>query len=235
MGRLPALNPRSRDACVVALACLSFGCQDDTKAAARSAPRERSEVVVAQGTPPETKAPGPSPIPVAAGTGPAVMRKICEGQLAKSGRDLTKKSLARKFAPGAKAPSPTLTSGKWLWINLWAAWCAPCKEEMPRLSSFASRLAQNGHEVTLAFVSLDDDERQLEQFLAGASEGLPRATYWLRDGRERDDWLTAMGLPKAPDLPVQLLVDPRGKVRCTVNGAIEESDYNEVASVLTTP
>jgi len=191
--------------------------------------------VAAQGAPPETKAPAPSPSPATAGAGPAVMRKVCDGQLAKSGRDLTKKSLARKSAPGAKAPSTTLATGKWLWINLWAAWCAPCKEEMPRLSSFASRLAQSGHEVTFAFVSLDDDERQLEQFLAGAGEGLPHATYWLRDGRERDEWLTSMGLPKAPELPVQVFVDPRGKVRCTVNGAIEDGDYNEVASVLTSP
>jgi thiol-disulfide isomerase/thioredoxin len=234
MGRLPALSPRRRG-CVVAFAWLAFGCQDEaTKAAARSASRERSEVVAAQSAAPETKAPAPSPSLATAGAS-AVTRKVCDGQLAKSGRDLTKKSLARKFAPGARAPSSALPTGKWLWINLWAAWCAPCKEEMPRLASFASRLAQGGHEITLAFVSLDDDERQLEQFLAGAGEGLVRATYWLRDGRERDDWLTSMGLPKAPELPVQVLVDPRGKVRCTVNGAIEDGDYNEVASVLAAP
>jgi thiol-disulfide isomerase/thioredoxin len=162
------------------------------------------------------------------------MRKVCDGQLAKLGRDLTKKPLARKAAPGTKTPSGALPTGKWLWINLWAAWCAPCKEEMPRLQSFASRLTQSGHEITLAFVSLDDDERQLEQFLASGVEGLPRASYWLRDGRERDDWLTSMGQPKAPELPVQVLVDPRGKVRCTVNGAIENGDYDEIAAVLAT-
>jgi hypothetical protein len=106
---------------------------------------------------------------------------------------------------------------------------------MPRLASFTSRLAQAGQEATLVFVSLDDDERQLEQFLARGGDGLTRATYWLRDGRERDDWLTAMGLPKAPDLPVQVLVDPRGKVRCTVHGAIEDADYAEIASALAAP
>ena len=166
---------------------------------------------------------------------PAAPRKVCDGQLAKAGRDLTKKPLARKVAAGAKALPATLPTGRWLWINLWAAWCVPCKEEMPRLASFASRLAQAGQDVTLTFVSLDDDERQLEQFLAGGGAGLTRATYWLRDGRERDDWLTAMGLPKAPDLPVQVLVDARGKIRCTVHGAIEEGDYAEIAAALAGP
>jgi hypothetical protein len=87
----------------------------------------------------------------------------------------------------------------------------------------------------MSFVSLDDDERQLEQFLGSAPEGTPRATYWLRDGRERDEWLTSMGLPKAPELPVQILVDPRGKIRCVVNGAIETGDYNELATVFSMP
>jgi thiol-disulfide isomerase/thioredoxin len=208
-------------------------CQDDaTKAAARSASRERSEVVVAKGGAPDAAVslggPAASPPPLA----PAPPRKLCDGQVGKPGRDLTKKLLARKSAAGAKLPSAALPTGKWLWINLWAAWCVPCKEEMPRLASFAARLAQAGQGVTLAFVSLDDDERQLEQFLAAGGEGIARASYWLRDGRERDDWLTAMGLPKAPDLPVQVLVDPRGKVRCTVHGAIEDGDYAEIAGAL---
>jgi thiol-disulfide isomerase/thioredoxin len=211
-------------------------CRDDaSQAAARAASRERSEIVVAKGGPPETKPPAANAAASAPPTAPALPRKVCDGQLGRPGRDLTKKPLARKLAPGAKMPSSALPTGKWLWINVWAAWCVPCKEEMPRLASFASRLAQGGQEVTIAFVSLDDDERQLEQFLAGGGEGITRATYWLRDGRERDDWLLAMGLPKAPDLPVQVLVDPHGKVRCTVHGAIEDGDYAEIAGALAAP
>jgi thiol-disulfide isomerase/thioredoxin len=217
-------------ASVLASVGMVTSCENETtKAAARAAARERSEIVVAkEGVPePKVSAPNAGPAPP-----PAPARKVCEGQLGKPGRDLTKKPLARKAAAGQRPPPATLSPGKWIWINLWAAWCAPCKEEMPRLASFASRLAQADRAVTLAFVSLDDDERQLEQFLAAASGDLTTATYWLRDGRERDDWLTAMGLPKAPELPVQILIDPRGKVRCTVHGAIEDGDYAEIAGVL---
>ena len=234
MGRLPALTTGRLSLGILACAGLSASCRDDaSQAAARAASRERSEIVVAQGGAPETKASAASaPSPP---TAPAAPRKLCDGQLGKPGRDLTKKPLARKFAPGAKMPTAALPTGRWLWINLWAAWCVPCKEEMPRLATFTARLAQAGQDVTLAFVSLDDDERQLEQFLGGGGDGLTRATYWLRDGREREQWLMAMGLPKAPDLPVQVLVDPRGKVRCTVHGAIEDGDYAEIAGALATP
>ena len=232
MGRLPALTRGVLGASILASAWMAAGCEnsDATKAAARGASRERSEIVIAkEGVSAEPKAPAAA---VTTPPAPQLARKVCDGQPGKPGRDLTKKPLARKAAPGQRPPAATLSPGKWIWINLWAAWCAPCKEEMPRLASFASRLAQAGRDVTLAFVSLDDDERQLEQFLASASGGLTSSTYWLRDGRERDDWLTAMGLPKAPDLPVQILVDPRGKVRCTVHGAIEDGDYAEIAGAL---
>jgi thiol-disulfide isomerase/thioredoxin len=136
---------------------------------------------------------------------------------------------------GAKSAGALYFPGHWTWVNLWAAWCAPCKEEMPRLQSFASRVAQAGGELALSFVSLDDDERQLEQFLAAQPETGVRATFWLREGRERDEWLAAAALGKDPSLPVQLLVDPKGKVRCVVNGAISDSDYAEVAAIVSTP
>ena len=232
MGRLPALTSLRVPLCLLISAGGAASCRDDaSQAAARAASRERSEVVAAKGEAPETKASSA----VTAPPSPSAPRKLCDGQTGKAGRDLTKKPLARKGAPGAKLPASVLPSGRWLWINLWAAWCAPCKEEMPRIAAFAPRLAQAGQDVTLAFVSLDDDERQLEQFLAADGDGHPRATYWLRDGRERDEWLTAMGLPKAPDLPVQVLVDPRGKVRCTVHGAVEDRDFPEIAGTFAAP
>ena len=229
MGRLPPLT------IAMAVVLAIFGCEDGaTKAAAKAASRERSEVVAATGTA-EVKKTAPPIASAPSSPAPVHLRRVCDGQLAKPARDVPKKAISRKAAPGAKMPAVALPSGKWVWINLWAAWCGPCKEEMPRLARFSSRLAEAGKDVALTFISLDDDERQLEQFLAAAAPDQTRATYWLKEGRERDEWLAAVGLPKAPDLPVQLLVDPRGKIRCTVHGAIEDGDYAEILSTVSLP
>src|SRR5439155_12178446 len=113
--------------------------------------------------------------------------------------------------------------------------CAPCKEEMPRLSTFAERIGQAGGHLSLAFISLDDDERQLEEFLAAQPDAGVRSTFWLREGHERDEWLASAGIARDPSLPVQLLVDPKGKVRCMVNGAVSDGDYAEIAAIVTGP
>jgi thiol-disulfide isomerase/thioredoxin len=230
MGRLQAVRVFSPAAAVCSGIVFIAGCNEDAKKAAASAARERSEVVQATGTMPVLVVPTTPSSATAAH--PSVQRRLCEGQLAKPGHDVPKRSPSRKSALGASPLLPSIPSGKWTWVNLWAAWCAPCKEEMPRLRTFAARLGQAGKDVSLVFISLDDDERQLEQFLGAQPEDGVRATYWLREGHERDEWLLGIGLVRDPQLPAQLLIDPHGKVRCTVIGAVEEQDFAEIAAIV---
>lgn len=37
--------------------------------------------------------------------------------------------------------------GKWLVVNFWATWCAPCKEEMPELSALQEKFGGDDFEV----------------------------------------------------------------------------------------
>jgi len=136
-------------------------------------------------------------------------------------------------AAHATAPVPIDPSAAhWTWLNLWAAWCVPCREEMPLLRSWTARLRQEGAHVELALLSLDDDERQLQQFLDRATGELPRASAWLPGGTTRTRWLKAVGLRDSPGLPVQLLVRPGGALACTIQGAVEPSDYDEVSRII---
>lgn len=195
--------------------------------------KQRSQAVTASG--PAAAAPPPAPKPEPA-PAPAKPRVLCAGQLDKPGRALPSSSLlSRATAAGATelpAELPAAGHGKWTWINLWAAWCAPCKEEMPRLRSWQKKLTGQGKHFQLFFVSLDDDSRQLKAFLGAQPAGGMRATYWLRDGAHREKWLKAAGVGDDPELPVQVLVDPEGKVRCVMHGAVVDSDFSRVEKIV---
>lgn len=117
-----------------------------------------------------------------------------------------------------------------MWITLWAAWCEPCKKELPLLLEWKQKLAQEGTPIELVFLSLDDDERQLAAFLAAHPE--LGSTYWLREGEEREKFMSALGLPADPRLPVQLLASRAGAVSCRIDGAVEAEDYARVRSVV---
>jgi len=114
------------------------------------------------------------------------------------------------------------------WVNLWAAWCEPCKKEIPLLRQFQAELAQAGQPINLEFISIDDDPRQLQRFLdAQPSSGI-KQTYWLKEGTERQEWLPEAGLSPDPRLPVHLLVDASGKIFCRIEGSIEAGDFEAI-------
>ncbi|HEY0463390.1 MAG TPA: TlpA disulfide reductase family protein [Polyangiaceae bacterium] len=165
---------------------------------------------------------------------PKKPRSLCAGKLAEQGRSVPKKHVSRAAAKCAPelAESLTIGAGKWTWLNFWAAWCAPCKEEIPRLLAFEQKLAASGAAFRLSFVSLDDDERQLHDFLDSQPSSGLHASYWLKEGNEREDWLKSAGQnPDAP-LPFHLLVDPKGKIRCAIQGAVEDGDYAEISGIV---
>jgi thiol-disulfide isomerase/thioredoxin len=161
-------------------------------------------------------------------------RALCDGRLEADGRAMPtkKKAIGRRAAPGANELPPEPTYSGFTWVNFWAAWCVPCKEEIPRLFSWQERLRAKNKNFRVMFVSLDDDERQLTSFLASQPEAGLRSTYWLHEGREREEWLLGAGVDPDPDLPQHLLVDSKGKVRCRVRGAIEDSDYDTLVNLL---
>jgi thiol-disulfide isomerase/thioredoxin len=161
----------------------------------------------------------------------APARKLCEDDLAQPGRTLPKGSFTGVAAAGEARSDGHLTPdrAKWTWINFFAAWCGPCKEEMPRLRSFQQRLAGS---LDVVFVSLDDDERQLRQFLEAQNASGVRSALWLQPGKTRASWLGGLKLKESPDLPAHVLVDRAGKVRCIAGGAVEEADFATIAAIV---
>jgi thiol-disulfide isomerase/thioredoxin len=241
MGRLQALTALVLVA-VAWCGCDRDGDRDPANRVATPAGTARSEVVKASGPSGAAATAGvdaagllpASPHPSSPSSSPSAGRALCEGQLGLPGRTLPPRTLAHAEAPDEGPVPRTLPTGggRWTWLNFWAAWCGPCKEEMPRLRQWEADLARAGSPVNLAFVSVDDDERQLVKFLQAQPKTGVRATYWLPDGPARDLWLAAMKLRNPPDLPAHGFIDPEGKLRCVVQGVVAPGDYALLASIV---
>ncbi|HEX6299178.1 MAG TPA: TlpA disulfide reductase family protein [Acidimicrobiia bacterium] len=93
-------------------------------------------------------------------------------------------------------------------VNLWASWCAPCREEIPDISAFASA----NPDVTVVGVAVQDPEKSAREFAATIG-----ATYPL-----------ALGTPGFEDayphlgLPATYIVDEDGTVIEVINGIVNE-------------
>jgi thiol-disulfide isomerase/thioredoxin len=214
----------TRAALAACLVLASVGC--DEKQDAPQAVRDRSNAVTANG--PEATAPTATAPKVAA----APKRKeLCTSKPDRPAPKTAPKAVA---APDGQAPALPMPFGvgKWTWVNLWAAWCAPCKEEMPRIAAWQKKLGEKGVSIEVAFVSMDDDERQLHRFLESQPQGGVRASYWLPEGEPRYAFLKEIGVSEKVSLPVQALVAPSGQTACVIEGAVEESDYPALAALV---
>jgi thiol-disulfide isomerase/thioredoxin len=233
VGRLQTLT-RTFGALLRSLACAACGIASGSACDKRAseATVERSEQVIATGSMP-TAAPVAPDAHAATAAAPR-SHLLCEGGGNTDGRVLSKVALSHAQAAGAPALDGTLPArrGRWTWINFWAAWCKPCKEEIPRLLGWRDRLASAKSPISLVLVSLDDDARQLDSFLEQQPPDGLRSTLWLPEGRARTAWMTSLRMKSAPELPEHALVDPAGRVRCFIEGAIEDGDYAEIAALV---
>ncbi len=229
MGRLPSLKQAALRATVSVIFAGLAGCDPPSSG---GAPTARSEQVVASVA--RASSPVPSAAPTMTAHPPVQARRLCDGDGNARGRTFPRVTLPHVEAPGAAALDGVLPPGRgrWTWVNFWAAWCGPCKEEMPRLVAWQDRLAQAGTPVRFVFVSLDDDDRQLKSFLGNQPQDGIRSSLWLPDGTSRTTLLGGLKMTSSPALPEQALLDPTGRVRCFVEGAVEDGNYAEIADIV---
>lgn len=73
----------------------------------------------------------------------------------------------RVIVPGERAVRLSSLQGKALLVNLWAPWCAPCREEMPELANLQKALGDDKFEVVAVSVgkgSLAEAEDTLDEW-----------------------------------------------------------------------
>jgi thiol-disulfide isomerase/thioredoxin len=135
---------------------------------------------------------------------------------------------------GEPAPDLTLTGfydrkpirlsgyrGKVVLLDIWASWCAPCKEEMPELDAMASRLRGKGIEIVA--VSVDEDRPAAESFLK------TRRKWALTLAHDPAGSVPSQLQP--PKMPTSYIIDSKGIVR-HVNAGFQAGDADKLEAQL---
>lgn len=113
-----------------------------------------------------------------------------------------------------KAHSLETHRGKWVVLNVWATWCAPCIKEMPELDA----LARARSDIVVLGLAADGDNRsRIEQF-AGALH----VSYPIIAGDER-----LMKEMKVRAYPTTLLYDAQGRLVHTSLGQLTRGQLEQ--------
>ena len=103
--------------------------------------------------------------------------------------------------------------GKWLVINFWATWCAPCLKELPELERFYQQNKSTAHLWGVTFE--DSDKTSIVEFVERLGITFPILGYG-------EDPLTGYGQVRV--LPTTFLINPDGLFQHRFEGPITAQD-----------
>jgi peroxiredoxin len=105
-------------------------------------------------------------------------------------------------------------------LNFWASWCAPCRQEMPRLVAAYDRYRDQG--LIIVGVDLQEPVSKVTKFAAEFGIDFPLAID--RDGQVADAW--RIGGP-VQGLPSSYFVDATGVIQYAPVGGLTEDLLNK--------
>ena len=142
---------------------------------------------------------------------------------------------SRKYLPAPVRPfglPEAKAAGKsWTWVNAWATWCKPCVEEMGVLNRWREAISREGLPLSFELLSIDETSAKPELEL-WRDKNLPGPIHWLRAEEDFAPFLEGLGIDRNAAIPVHVLVDPQGMLRCVRVGAIHEQNYGAVRDLI---
>jgi len=116
--------------------------------------------------------------------------------------------------------------GKILLVDFWATWCAPCREELPKL--VALHAAQKSRGFDLVTISCDEPEQEVEAAQFVTSQGA-RAPYYIRRAKNDDEFINAIDPKWSGALPALFLFDRNSR---QVRSFIGETDMKQLEAYI---
>lgn len=113
--------------------------------------------------------------------------------------------------------------GKYVIIDLWATWCAPCKQIRP---VFETRNNQYRYYDNIQFisVSLDQDQSKWKNYLKTKPSNIPQ--FWLNNAEQ------FMRMYKIQSIPRFMIIDPDGKIFNMNTPFPDEDNFVEILDKL---
>jgi thiol-disulfide isomerase/thioredoxin len=109
--------------------------------------------------------------------------------------------------------------GKWVLLNFWATWCAPCREEMPMLSELQEELGSDSFEVLTIATSRNAPPKIKAFFDSIEVDNLPM---------HRDPQSALARQMAVLGLPVTVILNPEGKEVARLLGDADWASDNAV-------
>ena len=116
--------------------------------------------------------------------------------------------------------------GKWVVVNFWATWCAPCVKEIPDFAAFAKA---NADKVRVIGIALDWDEtgkREADERKVKSFAKKVGLIYPLVLGDEKSE----KSFGKMKGLPTTIIYDRAGKVVFQKTGPVTLDMLNQVVA-----
>lgn len=136
--------------------------------------------------------------------------------------------LAALLLTSACAPSDPATgsssgplaqyAGRWVVLNYWAEWCAPCRQEIPELNELDAEQA----DVVVVGVNFDGISGQALGELAGK--------MGIQFSLTEHDPAKELGLEPPEVLPTTMIFDPEGHLRARLVGPQTRASIESVIS-----
>jgi thiol-disulfide isomerase/thioredoxin len=115
--------------------------------------------------------------------------------------------------------------GKPIILNFWATWCGPCRAEIPSLVELQKQYTDEGGDVVILGISVDDPVEKLKPYATQM-----KMNYPVLVGAGRDDVQDAFG--PLWGIPVTVFIDREGRIAKKHSGIASKEQFEQEIKAL---